>query len=55
VLGHGNSNTYQSYSFTDKPKAGGYYYRLKQIDRDGDFVYSKVVYVVLQPTVRAVD
>lgn len=42
----GNSATTLSYNFTDKvPVAGAYFYRLKQIDIDDKFEYSKVVYV----------
>ncbi len=42
----GNSATTISYQFTDKlPAAGAYFYRLKQIDIDEKFEYSKVVYV----------
>jgi hypothetical protein len=46
VEGHGNSNSPKDYSFTDK--AAGYgtlSYRLKQIDTDGQFEYSKVIEV----------
>jgi len=44
VQGSGNSNSDKNYSFTDKQKLSGkYYYRLKQIDNDGAFEYSKVV------------
>lgn len=42
----GNSAKTLSYSFTDKlPVAGGYFYRLNQVDIDGKFEYSKVVYI----------
>ncbi len=37
-----------SYSYTDpQPLNGGVYYRLKSIDKDGSFTYSKVVTVTL--------
>ena len=46
VEGHGNSNSPKEYSFEDKnAKYGSYAYRLKQIDTDGDFEYSKVIEV----------
>lgn len=38
------SNSPRSYSFTDKIlKPGGYQYRLKMIDNDGSFQYSKII------------
>ena len=41
-----NSNSVTNYSFTDaSPVNGMNYYRLKQVDLDGQFVYSKVVAV----------
>lgn len=46
VKGHGNSNSPKEYSFVDnKLTFGKYLYRLKQIDTDGGFEYSKVVEV----------
>lgn len=46
VEGNGNSNSPKEYSyFDDKVLAGTYSYRLKQIDTDGNFEYSKVVRV----------
>jgi hypothetical protein len=46
VEGSGTSNVPKEYSFTDKNlTAGKYMYRLKQIDRDGKFEYSKTVEV----------
>lgn len=48
VQGAGTSNTPREYSFTDKDLTGGIYsYRLKQIDRDGQFKYSQFVQVEL--------
>jgi len=42
VKGVGNSNILQSYSFTDyTPAKGINFYRLKQVDTDGKFVYSE--------------
>ena len=45
--GYGNSNSVKDYTFTDKDitKNGTYYYRLKQIDNNGDFEYSNIVEV----------
>ncbi|MCX7610972.1 MAG: T9SS type A sorting domain-containing protein [Ignavibacterium sp.] len=47
VQGSGNSNSPKKYSFTDNTltKSGKYAYRLKQIDNDGSFEYSKIVEV----------
>lgn len=40
----GNSNTVQSYSYThNKPSTGDHYYRLKQVDKNGDFTYSHII------------
>jgi hypothetical protein len=48
VEGHGNSNSPKEYSFIDGSVASGkYFYRLKQIDTDGQFEYSKVIEVDL--------
>jgi Secretion system C-terminal sorting domain/FG-GAP-like repeat len=48
VNGYGNSNSPKEYSFTDKPDGGTQFsYRLKQIDNDGKFQFSKVVEVSL--------
>lgn len=45
----GNSNTERSYNFTDlRPRNGSNYYRLKMVDKDGAFSYSKVVSVQMQ-------
>ncbi len=44
VKGAGNSTAKQNYSFSDQhPVAGMNYYRLKQIDFDGNFSYSKTI------------
>ncbi len=53
VQGHGNANSQNEYSFIDENvAAGNYLYRLKQIDNDGKFTYSKVVEVtfITQPS-----
>ncbi len=46
INGHGTTNIIQSYSFEDNnPYNGVNYYRLKQVDYDGAFEYSKIVEV----------
>ena len=48
VTGNGNSNSPKTYSFVDnKISAGKYSYRLKQIDNNGQFEYSKTIEVDL--------
>ncbi len=56
VEGNGTTHAPKEYSFTDKTeKSGTYSYRLKQIDRDGNFEYHQAVEVTLgsTPTVFA--
>ncbi len=49
VEGNGNSNSVKSYSFIDsKPVEGKAVYRLKQIDLDGKYEYSKEIEVSYQ-------
>ena len=57
VNGAGNSNSPKEYSFTDKSAASGkYLYRLKQLDNDGQYSYSKEVEVDLgSPTAFALE
>ena len=51
VEGHGNSNSPKSYYFVDKGVSNGKYaYRLKQIDSDGKFEYSKEIAVTIEDT-----
>ncbi len=48
VNGHGTSTEIHNYTFTDKPEnnAGGtFYYRLKQVDMNGQSTYSQVLTV----------
>jgi len=47
VEGNGNSNSPKEYSFVDNTvsNAGTYYYRLKQIDNDGTYEFSKAIEV----------
>jgi hypothetical protein len=48
VNGNGSTTEVQHYSYTDKNlQEGNYTYRLKQVDLDGSFEYSKVVEVEL--------
>ncbi len=57
VEGHGTTNAPTSYSYTDNSASGKVVYRLKQIDRDGKFEYSKEVEatVVAVPTIVALS
>jgi Secretion system C-terminal sorting domain len=49
LKGAGNSNSPKNYSFTDRPTGGtSFLYRIKQIDNDGKFSYSKIVDVNIQ-------
>lgn len=44
VASRGFSDSFQSYGFTDEaPTKGVNYYRLRQVDRDGKFEYSKIL------------
>ncbi|MCU0443477.1 MAG: malectin domain-containing carbohydrate-binding protein [Microscillaceae bacterium] len=45
VDGNGTTNTRRDYKFIDKDALAGAYYRLKQIDNDGDFEYSRVIFI----------
>jgi hypothetical protein len=45
IKGHGTSTMVTQYSFTDENVSGSLYYRLKQVDFNGNFKYSKVVEV----------
>lgn len=43
----GNSSQVQQYSYTDvQPLTGENFYRLKQVDKDGRFAYSKIVRII---------
>jgi hypothetical protein len=53
VKGSGNSSSPKEYSYKDKsPKFGKYQYRLKQINTDGTFEYSKTVEVTINRTLN---
>ncbi|MGN7890424.1 hypothetical protein [Dyadobacter sp. 22481] len=45
VAGHGDSNRGSDYSFIDRSPLFNSYYRLKQLDFDGRFAYSRVITV----------
>ncbi|GIV45869.1 MAG: hypothetical protein KatS3mg036_0687 [Ignavibacterium sp.] len=50
VPGFGTTTEHKSYTFTDKNvKSGKYTYRLKQIDYDGQYVFSNTVEVEVNP------
>jgi hypothetical protein len=50
VKGAGTSTSQHNYSFTDKDLvAGKYFYRLKQIDYDGKYEFSKAIEVDVRP------
>lgn len=53
VEGHGYSNSPKEYSFTDLPKEGTKLnYRLKQIDNDGKYQYSRIVEVEFETSTK---
>lgn len=55
VNGAGTSFDFQDYSFTDKnPLPGKNYYRLRQVDFDGNFEFSKIIMVEIdaRPTTK---
>jgi hypothetical protein len=51
VQGNGNSNSPKEYLFMDSNPVGGdkFYYRLKQIDNDGEFVYTAQINITIVP------
>ena len=51
VKGNGNSNSLKEYSYTDNNPIGGckFYYRLKQLDINGKYEYSKEIEVEVIP------
>ncbi|MCI4667498.1 MAG: T9SS type A sorting domain-containing protein [Bacteroidia bacterium] len=48
----GNSNEVNTYAFVDEPVSGRLYYRLRQVDIDGSFVYSEVVDVLISGAIE---
>lgn len=50
VKAAGNSGSTQHYNFThDKPVKGMNYYRIKQLDKNGRFTYSKALHLLYHP------
>ena len=55
VVAAGNSSSLKNYSSTDKePVNGRNYYRTKEVDRDGKYMYSNVVSTVFDKTISIV-
>ncbi|MFY0601966.1 MAG: T9SS type A sorting domain-containing protein [Cyclobacteriaceae bacterium] len=52
VEGHGNSTDIHEYNFTDRSISGNAYYRIKQIDFDGQFDYSNTIRVVFSELIN---
>jgi hypothetical protein len=53
VNGNGNSNSTKQYSFIDNEvNSGTYSYRLKQIDNDGKYSYSKIIEISLLKSIE---
>lgn len=51
----GNENFSQAYQFTDEQVEVGYnYYRLKQVDLNGEFTYSKIIQVFAKSTIAPI-
>jgi hypothetical protein len=57
VKGKGTTTESQTYSYTDKNlDAGNYNYRLKQLDYDGNFTYSKIIEIeVIAPSIFSLE
>ncbi|MBX9850599.1 MAG: T9SS type A sorting domain-containing protein [Cytophagaceae bacterium] len=54
VKGAGNSNVILMYNFTDEsPYHGKNFYRLKQVDADGKFSYSNIIFIDNQQTITS--
>lgn len=53
VMGAGTTNIEQQYSFTHYGINGQLYYRIRQVDRDGRYSYSKVVKIVTGNSLKA--
>jgi hypothetical protein len=53
IKGKGNSTERNNYSFIDiNPSAGNYYYRLKQVDFNGEYEYSKIIEILMEAPVQ---
>ena len=46
VEGHGNSSEAHSYTFVDETPMTSGYYRLKQVDFDGEYEYTEVIHIL---------
>jgi hypothetical protein len=56
VQGQGNSNIEAEYDYLDtEVPTGTVYFRLKQIDFDGEYEYSKIVAVLIESRIETVD
>ncbi len=56
IIGKGTTSEMQKYSFIDtNPKRGTNYYRLKQVDFDGQFEYSYITEVTLQSSGKSIE
>jgi hypothetical protein len=56
ISGSGSSLTIKEYTFIDaEPKSGTNYYRLKQVDYDGVFSYSKIIAVIFEGEAKPVS
>ncbi|MFK7774330.1 MAG: T9SS type A sorting domain-containing protein [Saprospiraceae bacterium] len=56
IIGNGTRNGLSDYSFLDeKPTSGYNYYRLKQVDYDGAFEYSKIVVALFNDNAVRMD
>ncbi len=54
-LGKVNANSKHSYSYTDNnPLQGTNYYRLKQVDKDGNYAYSKIISIAFTDAAKFV-
>jgi hypothetical protein len=54
VAGAGNSSIKQTYTYTDATaNQGTHYYRLKQLDSNGSFAYSKLIAVTLHKSITS--
>jgi hypothetical protein len=45
IKGYGNSSITRKYAFSDYPFPGQYFYKLKQIDFDGNYEYSNPIFI----------
>lgn len=52
VIGQGTKTEISNYSYTDNTEVGEFQYRLKQIDFDGKYVYSKTLDVTVRSTIE---